>query len=147
MGITENLCDWRKSIWCNGRNVSLGFHELKRYSFVQFLQAAQRDNVDCVSLLLKYNADATLFDSIGHTVFHHAVSRGNVTIAKMLHEHNINIEAKTEVKSFKFIPIALLAVILCWTFYTEELKHSHWICSKGGFWLKICFSYFCGSYC
>lgn len=68
------------------------------YFFVQFPQATQHDNVQCISLLLTFNADPNLKDFCGNTAFHHAVSRGNVTIAKMLLEHNVDIEAKTEVK-------------------------------------------------
>ena len=90
----------RRTIQCDGRNVSLGFLELKIYIyiFVQFLQAAQRDNIHCVSVLLDYNADPNVMDFIGNTAFHHAVSRGNLPIVKMLLKHNVDIEAKTKVK-------------------------------------------------
>lgn len=88
----------RETIQCNGRNISLDFLEFKMYFCVQFPQASQRDNVDCVSVLLSYNADPNVTDLSGNTAFHHAVSRGNLPIVKMLLEHNVDIEAKTEVK-------------------------------------------------
>jgi ankyrin repeat protein len=48
--------------------------------------------------LLTHNADPNLIDSSGNTALHHAISRGNIRIVKMLLEHNVDIEAKTEVK-------------------------------------------------
>ena len=54
--------------------------------------------MDCASVLLTHNADPNLIDSSGNTAFHHAISRGNISIVKMLLEHNVDIEAKTEVK-------------------------------------------------
>lgn len=54
--------------------------------------------MDCASVLLTHNADPNLIDSSGNTAFHHAISRGNIRIVKMLLEHNVDIEAKTEVK-------------------------------------------------
>ena len=67
------------------------------FFFVQFPQAAQRDNIDCVSIFLDYNADPNLTDLSGNTAFHHAVSRGNLPIVKIPLKHNVDIEAKTEV--------------------------------------------------
>lgn len=95
------MSDLRETIQSNGRNVSLGVFELNMYFFVQFPQASQEDNVECVSVLLAHNADPNLIDSSGNTAFHHAVSRGNIPIVKMLLEHNVDIEAKTEVKLFQ----------------------------------------------
>ena len=94
----SSVFDLRETIQCNGNNVSLGFLELKMHFFVPFPQAAQRDNIDCVSVLLDYNADPNLIDFSGNTAFHHAVSRGNLPIVQMFLKHNVDIEAKTEVK-------------------------------------------------
>ena len=66
--------------------------------FVEFLQAAQRDNIHCVSVLLDHNADPNVMDFSGNTAFHHAVCRGNLPIVKMLLKNKVDIEAKTEVK-------------------------------------------------
>ena len=92
------MFDLRETIQCDGRNVSLGFLELKMYFLVEFPQAAQRDNFICVSVLLNYKADPNVMDFSGNTAFHHAVSRGNIPIVKMLLKHNVDIEAKTQVK-------------------------------------------------
>eukprot|EP00073_Rattus_norvegicus_P040709 XP_008769414.1 PREDICTED: ankyrin repeat domain-containing protein 7-like [Rattus norvegicus] len=66
------------------------------YFFVQFPQAAQRDNTHCVCVLLRHNANPNLMDYSGNTAFHHAISRGSIAIVKMLLEYNVDIEAKTE---------------------------------------------------
>ena len=71
---------------------------MKIFFFVEFPQAAQRDNIDCVSVLLDYNVDLNVIDFSGNTAFHHAVSRGNLPIVKLLLKHNVDIEAKTEVR-------------------------------------------------
>lgn len=78
--------------------MSLGFLEVKMCFFVQFPQAVQRDNTHCVCVLLRHNANPNLMDYSGNTAFHHAVSRGSITIVKLLLEYNVDIEAKTKVK-------------------------------------------------
>ncbi|MEJ1281884.1 putative gene 9495 [Cricetulus griseus] len=77
-------------------NVYLDVLELKISFFTQYLQAAQRDNVECVSILLTQDADPHLMDLSGHTALHHAVCRGKTEIVSKLLEYNVDIEGKTE---------------------------------------------------
>ncbi|KAK7809801.1 hypothetical protein U0070_008451, partial [Myodes glareolus] len=62
------------------------------------IKATQRDNIKCVPTLLTQDADPHLVDFSGDTALHHAISRGNTTIASKLLEYNTNIEAKIELR-------------------------------------------------
>ncbi|XP_075797834.1 ankyrin repeat domain-containing protein 33B-like [Microtus pennsylvanicus] len=60
------------------------------------IKATQRDNVECVSILLKQGADPHIVDFGGDAALHHAVVQGNITIAGQLLKYKANIDAKTE---------------------------------------------------
>ncbi|XP_057627701.1 ankyrin repeat domain-containing protein 7-like [Chionomys nivalis] len=60
------------------------------------IKATQRDNVECVSILLMQGADLHIVDFGGDAALHHAVIRGNITIAGKLLKYKANIDAKTE---------------------------------------------------
>ncbi|EGW03391.1 UPF0378 protein KIAA0100 [Cricetulus griseus] len=90
-------------------NVYLDVLELKISFFTQYLQAAQRDNVECVSILLTQDADPHLMDLSGHTALHHAVCRGKTEIVSKLLEYNVDIEGKTEVAEKKAEPSTIPA--------------------------------------
>ncbi|CAO2641215.1 Adhesion G protein-coupled receptor E1, partial [Lemmus lemmus] len=63
---------------------------------VVMLLATQRDNVECVSILLMHGADPHIIDFTGDAALHHAVCRGNTEIASKLLDHKANIDAETE---------------------------------------------------
>ncbi|CAO2641625.1 Adhesion G protein-coupled receptor E1 [Lemmus lemmus] len=63
---------------------------------VVMLLATQRDNVECVSILLMHGADPHIIDFTGDAALHHAVCRGNTEIASKLLYHKANIDAETE---------------------------------------------------
>ncbi|CAO2641615.1 Adhesion G protein-coupled receptor E1 [Lemmus lemmus] len=63
---------------------------------VVMLLATQRDNVECVSILLMHGADPHIIDFTGDAALHHAVCRGNTEIASKLLYNKANIDAETE---------------------------------------------------
>ncbi|OBS68240.1 hypothetical protein A6R68_03215, partial [Neotoma lepida] len=57
--------------------------------------ATQRDNIECISVLLTEGADIHLKDFSGDTALHHAISSGNTTIVRKLLDYNADINGKT----------------------------------------------------
>ncbi|CAO2617426.1 Ankyrin repeat domain-containing protein 26 [Lemmus lemmus] len=70
--------------------------ELSISFFIQCPQAAQEDNMECLSILLQQGADPHLVDFNGDTALHHAVSRGNIRIASELLDYKADINTKTQ---------------------------------------------------
>ncbi|XP_041523184.1 ankyrin repeat domain-containing protein 7-like [Microtus oregoni] len=60
------------------------------------IKAAQRDNVECISILLMHGADPHIVDANGDAALHHAICRGNIPVVSKLLEYNVDIKAKTE---------------------------------------------------
>ncbi|XP_041490027.1 ankyrin repeat domain-containing protein 26-like isoform X2 [Microtus oregoni] len=60
------------------------------------IKAAQRDNVECISILLMHGADPHIIDANGDAALHHAICRGNLRVVSKLLEYNVDIKAKTE---------------------------------------------------
>ncbi|XP_041490061.1 ankyrin repeat domain-containing protein 26-like [Microtus oregoni] len=60
------------------------------------IKAAQRDNVECISILLRHGADPHIVDANGDAALHHAICRGNIPVVSKLLEYNVDIKAKTE---------------------------------------------------
>ncbi|XP_075826903.1 uncharacterized protein LOC142848568 [Microtus pennsylvanicus] len=60
------------------------------------IKAAQRDNVECLSILLRHGADPHIVDANGDAALHHAICRGNILVVSKLLEYNVDIKAKTE---------------------------------------------------
>ena len=97
----HNLNNWsdpRVTIQCNCWNAYPDFLEFGISFFLKYPQATQRDNVKCVSILLRQGANPHIIDFGGDAALHHAVVRGNITIARKLLKYKANIDAKTEVK-------------------------------------------------
>ncbi|XP_038173480.1 ankyrin repeat domain-containing protein 26-like [Arvicola amphibius] len=59
------------------------------------IKATQRDNIECVSILLRHGADPHIVDANGDAALHHAICRGNINIVSKLLEYNVDIKAKT----------------------------------------------------
>lgn len=93
----SNFSDLSVTIQCNFRNIYLDFLELNVSFFIQYQQATQRGNVECITILLIQGANSHLSDLSGNTVLHRTVSRDNTKIASKLLEYKSDIEAKTEV--------------------------------------------------
>ncbi|XP_075835251.1 putative ankyrin repeat domain-containing protein 30B-like [Microtus pennsylvanicus] len=60
------------------------------------IKAAQRDNIECISILLMHGADPHIVDANGDAALHHAICRGNIPVVSKLLEYNVDIKAKTE---------------------------------------------------
>ncbi|XP_076423541.1 ankyrin repeat and SOCS box protein 16-like [Peromyscus maniculatus bairdii] len=60
------------------------------------IKATQRDNVECVSILLFEGADPHLRVLSGNIDLHHAVSSGTKTTVRKLLDYKSDIEEKTE---------------------------------------------------
>ena len=60
-------------------------------------QAVQYQQEKCVAILLEHGADPNLADADGNTALHLAVLTGNTTVAGLLLEHNVNIDAQNKV--------------------------------------------------
>ncbi|XP_075805231.1 uncharacterized protein LOC142835563 isoform X2 [Microtus pennsylvanicus] len=60
------------------------------------IKAAQRDNLECISILLRHGADPHIVDVNGDAALHHAICRGNIPVVSKLLEYNVDIKAKTE---------------------------------------------------
>ncbi|XP_075845686.1 uncharacterized protein LOC142859270 isoform X2 [Microtus pennsylvanicus] len=60
------------------------------------IKAAQRDNLECISILLRHGADPHIVDANGDAALHHAICRGNIPVVSKLLEYNVDIKAKTE---------------------------------------------------
>ncbi|KAM7321523.1 hypothetical protein ACRRTK_019615 [Alexandromys fortis] len=60
------------------------------------IKATQRDNLECVSILLRLGADPHIVDANGDAALHHAICRGNIRVVSKLLEYNVDIKAKTE---------------------------------------------------
>lgn len=72
---------------------------LKSNFFEQHLQATERNNLECVSILLKHGADPHMADFTGNTALHYAVYNGNRAIASELLKYKVDINATTKVKT------------------------------------------------
>lgn len=59
------------------------------------IKATQRDNIECISILLRHGADPHIVDDSGHAALHHAICRGKTTVVSKLLEYNADIKAKT----------------------------------------------------
>ncbi|NXN56583.1 ANKR7 protein, partial [Rynchops niger] len=57
------------------------------------MKALQCQEEECIALLLEHGADPNLADADSNSAFHLGVLSPNTTIARVLHEHNANIDA------------------------------------------------------
>ncbi|CAO2640971.1 Ankyrin repeat domain-containing protein 26 [Lemmus lemmus] len=89
------------------------------------IKATQRDNVECVSILLMQGADPHIIDLSGDAALHHAVCRGNTVIASKLLYHKANIDAETEVKIIQLHSQCASSSDTQTTFHILKLKQSH----------------------
>nr|XP_038943523.1 ankyrin repeat domain-containing protein 20B-like isoform X4 [Rattus norvegicus] len=69
---------------------------IKSNFFEQHLQATERNNLECVSILLKHGADPHMADFTGNTALHYAVYNGNRAIASELLKYKVDINAITK---------------------------------------------------
>ncbi|XP_057642265.1 uncharacterized protein LOC130884971 isoform X1 [Chionomys nivalis] len=60
------------------------------------IKATQRDNIECISILLMHGADPHIIDANGDAALHHAICRGNITVVSKLLEYNVDIDTETE---------------------------------------------------
>ncbi|XP_057641831.1 ankyrin repeat domain-containing protein 62-like [Chionomys nivalis] len=60
------------------------------------IKATQRDNIECISILLMHGADPHIVDANGDAALHHAICRGNITVVSKLLEYNVDIKSETE---------------------------------------------------
>ena len=91
----NNWSDPRVTIQSDSQNAYLDFLEFSISFFIPHPQATQWDAVGCVSILLLQSSDPHIIDFRGDATPHHAIVRGNTTIASNLLEYNAIIEAKT----------------------------------------------------
>lgn len=68
------------------------------HSCVQYPQAAQQGNQECLSILLNHGANPDAVDIHGNNALHHAVLRGNISMVEKLLSSSADIEARTKVK-------------------------------------------------
>ncbi|XP_041910026.1 ankyrin repeat domain-containing protein 7-like [Arvicola amphibius] len=59
------------------------------------IKATQRDNIECISILLRHGADPHIVDANGDAALHNAICRGNIKIFSKLLEYNVDIKART----------------------------------------------------
>ncbi|KAH0515140.1 Ankyrin repeat domain-containing protein 7 [Microtus ochrogaster] len=71
------------------------------------IKAAQRDNIECISILLMNGADPHIVDDSGDAALHHAICRGNIPVVSKLLEYNVDINAKTEVRIIHNVLLAM----------------------------------------
>ena len=93
--------------------------------FMQYPQATQRDNGECVSILLMQGAGPHAVDFSGDTALHRAVSGDTTRIACDLLEYNANIEATKEVKIIQLHSQWTSSNDTQITFHVLKLKQSH----------------------
>ncbi|XP_032769136.1 ankyrin repeat domain-containing protein 20B-like isoform X2 [Rattus rattus] len=60
------------------------------------IKATERNNLECVSILLKHGADPHMADFTGNTALHYAVYNGNRAIASELLKYKVDINATTK---------------------------------------------------
>ena len=124
----HNLNNWsdpRVTIQCNCWNAYSDFLEFSISFFLQYPQATQRDNVECVSILLTHGANPHIVDFGGDAALHHAVVRGNIAIAGKLLKYKANIDTKTEVKIIQLHLQCTSSNDTQITFHILKLKQTH----------------------
>ncbi|NXO76891.1 ANR26 protein, partial [Sitta europaea] len=78
----------------SGKNCQLDLaDDLKR---TPLMKAVQRQQEECVAILLEHGANPNLADADGNTALHLAVLSDNTIVAGLLLECNANIDAKNQ---------------------------------------------------
>ncbi|NWX72945.1 ANKR7 protein, partial [Alca torda] len=67
---------------------------LKRSPLMKACGILQCQEEECIAILLEHGADPNLADANSNAAFHLAVPSPNMTIARVLHDHNANIDAQ-----------------------------------------------------
>lgn len=93
--------------------------------FIQYPQATQRDNLECISILLRLGADPHIVDANGDAALHHAICRGNIRVVSKLLEYNVDIKAKTEVRIIQLRSQCTSSSDTQITFHILKLKQTH----------------------
>ena len=93
--------------------------------FIQYPQAAQRDNLECLCILLMHGADPHIVDANGDAALHHAICRGNIPVVRKLLEYNVDIKAKTEVRIIQLHSQCTSSNDTQITFHILKHKQSH----------------------
>lgn len=81
--------------------------------------------MECVSILLMKGADPHIVDFGGDAALHHAVVRGNITIAGKLVKYKANIDAKTGVRIIHLHSQCTSSNDTQITFHILKLKQTH----------------------
>ena len=93
--------------------------------FIQYPQATERDNIECICILLRHGADPHIVDDSGHAALHHAICRGKTTVVRKLLEYNADITAKTGVRIIQLHLQCTPSNDTQITFHILKLKQSH----------------------
>ena len=93
--------------------------------FIQYPQATEWDNLECISVLLRYGANPDIVDDSGYAALHHAICRGNIRVVRKLLEYNVDIKAKTEVRIIQLHSQCTSSNDTQITFHILKHKQSH----------------------
>ncbi|XP_049989266.1 ankyrin repeat domain-containing protein 7-like [Alexandromys fortis] len=89
------------------------------------IKATQRDNLECVAILLMHGADPNIVDDSGYAALHYAICRGNIPVVRKLLEYNVDIKTKTEVRIIQLRSQCTSSRDTQITFHILKLRQSH----------------------